>query len=273
MRTGRDRPPWSAAGQRDKALRKALFWLGYSAVADFARAGLEMNVLFHAPLMPGPKIVAANHPTTMDPFLLLALIDEPMSILVTGDVFKIPLFGRYLRAAGHIPVIKTDGRPAFDEALALLQVGHTVGIFPEGRLSPMEGEIGIAPARSGVARLALATGAAVVPVGIHLPANRIRQIKGKIDKTPGVARLVWRGSYAMTVGWPRHFCGDSQDWPLVRSVSDQIMDEIAALHRSSRQRLTSGRHCVSSPTPRRLPRGVPLRRSVMVGGIVSDEKC
>jgi 1-acyl-sn-glycerol-3-phosphate acyltransferase len=225
---------WSVAGQRDQAVRNALFWLGCSAVTEMAQAGLQMDVTFQDPLPVGPKIIAANHPTTLDHFLLLALIDEPMSILVTGDVFNIPLFGSYLRAAGHIPVIKTDGRSAFGQALAHLQGGRTIGIFPEGRLSPMEGAIGIARARSGAARLALWTGAAAVPVGIHLPQDRIRHIAGKIDKTPGVARLVLSGPYAMTAGGPLHFSGDPEDRALVRSVSGQIMDQIAALRRESR---------------------------------------
>ena len=251
-------------------MQKVLYYSGRTLIELLTRLALDLDVRWHAPLPRGPKVIVANHPTTTDPFYILALAREPMSILVTGDVFRIPLLGRYLRAAGHIPVIKTNGRPAFDKALALLRAGQTIGIFPEGRLSPMvdgdtsrptlgsrpmgglspiPGEIAIARARSGTARLALGAGVAVVPVGIHLPQNRIRHIEGKINGTVGFARLVRRGPYAMTVGEPLRFTGDPEDRELVRLVSEQIMDQIAALRHQSRRRLALQKHQVLSLRP------------------------
>ena len=91
------------------------------------------------------------------------------------------VLGRYLRAAGHIPVITGNGRAAFEEAKRLLGAGQTVTIFPEGSISPLEG--GFYPARTGVARLALSTGAPVIPVGIHLDRERIQHWVGQGAKT------------------------------------------------------------------------------------------
>jgi 1-acyl-sn-glycerol-3-phosphate acyltransferase len=228
-----------------------LFWLGCSAVDRFARSRLEMDVQWQAPLPVGRKILAANHPTTFDPFLMLTLTPEQVSILVTGDVFKIALFGRYLRAAGHIPVERANGRAAFDQARQLLQSDRTIGIFPEGSLSPLDEGIGFGRPRTGTARLALGTGAPIIPVGIYLPPERIRFVRGKIDDTPGVARLYLRGPYAVTVGGPMRFEGDVEDRALVRAVSERIMQRIVGLSHESRLRYQR------SLTPEAMPRSRP----------------
>ena len=110
---------WSAKSQRRIASDKILYWLGCSAVDLFARSMLKMDVSWQAPLPSGPVIFAANHPTTLDPFLLLTLAPEETSILVTGGAFTVPLFGRYLRRVGHVPVVQGNGRAALKEAKQL----------------------------------------------------------------------------------------------------------------------------------------------------------
>ncbi|MBN1317536.1 MAG: 1-acyl-sn-glycerol-3-phosphate acyltransferase [Anaerolineales bacterium] len=216
--------------------QKLLFWFGCSAIVRFGQAHYEIDIAEYGPLPTGPKIFAANHPSTIDPIMLLALAPEQMSILVTGDVFKIPLFGPYLRAAGHIPVVRGRDREAFDEALRLLKAGRSIGIFPEGSLSPLGAEIGIGPARTGAVRLALESGAPIIPVGINLLKERIRFIHGKIDKTPGTARLYLNGPYAMTVGRPLRFSGNL-DREGVKEASRQVIQRIAGLARESRVRM------------------------------------
>ena len=67
--------------------------------------------------------------------------------------FQMPVLGCFLQGAGHIPVLARNGRAAFDAAAELLKEGKTVGIFPEGAQSPLEG--GACPAHTGVARLPL----------------------------------------------------------------------------------------------------------------------
>lgn len=80
-------------------------------------------------------------------------------------LFKVPLLGQLIRAFGSFPVDirKGKGESAFREALNVLNDGDALGIFPEGQRSergPM-GEL-----RTGVARLAIETGAPIVPVTI-----------------------------------------------------------------------------------------------------------
>ena len=85
-------------------LQQAWYSLGRIAVASYAQMMLRMDIARHTPLPGGPKIIAANHPTTADPVWITRLTSEPMHILITEMCFKVPLVGRSLRMAGHVPV-------------------------------------------------------------------------------------------------------------------------------------------------------------------------
>lgn len=222
--------------------RQALYHVGHAAMHAYAHTLLDLNVRYAAPLPAGPKIFAANHPTTLDPFLLLTLTREEVSILVTEFCFMLPVFGRYLHGAGHIRVVPGNGRPAFNEAVQRLRAGHSVGIFPEGALSPLEG--GVCYAHTGVARLAAATGAPVIPVGIALQRERIHFRETQAGTESVTARWYLSGAYAMTVGEPLIFNGDEEDRASVRSTTDQIMRRIVNLAAESEARLP-----VTRPAP------------------------
>lgn len=215
---------------------QALFyWTGRAVMDLFARLALDTRVEWHTPLPAGPKIIAANHPTTLDPFLLLTVGFDRMSILVTESAFKVPGFGRYLQAAGHVPVFQANGRAAFDEGARLLQMGRTVGIFPEGALSPLDG--GLCHAHTGVARLALTANVPVVPIGIALHRPRIRFMDTHIDDIVETARWYLHGPYTLTVGEPLYFKGDVADRVYVRAVTDRILSDIARLEQQSAARV------------------------------------
>jgi 1-acyl-sn-glycerol-3-phosphate acyltransferase len=218
-------------------LDKVLYRSGRRVVYAYARLMFDMDVVKHAPLPEGPKIIAANHPTTTDPFFILTVVSEQMSVLVSGGIFEVPVFGRYLRLAGHVPVVHNSGGATIEAARRLLEAGRTLAIFPEGALSPLEGGLGFHRPHSGVARLALSTGAPVIPVGIHLERERIRFVETKVDGESEVGRLYLRGPYAMTVGEPMRFRGDVEDWEYVRSVSERIMQRIIRLSRESALRV------------------------------------
>jgi 1-acyl-sn-glycerol-3-phosphate acyltransferase len=235
-------------------LEKGLYWFGRFAVSLHTRLMLRTDVHWHAPLPDGPKILAANHPTTTDPFYILTLVPDQVSVLVTEAAFGVSGFGCYLQRSGHVPAARNSGGATVKALQRKIEAGRTVAIFPEGALSPLEG--GLHQPHTGAARLALITGAPVIPVGIGLQPQRIRFSKAEVDGE--VAHLYLRGPYAMTVGQPLHFRGNVEDREYVRSVSEQIMQRIISLAGESAQR-------VRAPIPAEtelLPNSVGLAKAV-----------
>jgi 1-acyl-sn-glycerol-3-phosphate acyltransferase len=113
----------------------------------------------------GPVIIAGNHPSYLDPALVALPIKRPIRFMAWDTLFKIPFFGQLIRTLGAFPVDlrKGKGEAAFREATRVLESGEALGIFPEGQRS-QQGPMG--ELRNGVARLALETGAPIVPVTI-----------------------------------------------------------------------------------------------------------
>lgn len=113
----------------------------------------------------GAVIIAGNHPSYLDPVLVTIPLHRRIRFMAWEALFKIPVLGWLIRALGAFPVDirKGRGESAFREAIQVLSSGEVLGIFPEGQRSdrgPM-GEL-----KTGVARLAIETGAAIVPVTI-----------------------------------------------------------------------------------------------------------
>ena len=154
-----------------------------------------------------------------------------------------------------MPVITGNGRTAFEKAEQLLRAGRTIVIFPEGALSPGEG--GFHQPHTGVARLALSTGAPVIPVGIHLERERIESIETEVGGRAETGRLYLQGPYAMTVGKPMSLSGDIEDREYVRSVSGRIMQRIMGLSQESALRIRAAR----------LSRTAPMTASLMTASL------
>ena len=218
-----------------KLTQTIAYKLGRKLICFYAQILLNMDVFWQAHLPAGPKLIVANHPSTTDPFYLLALFPQPLSILIIEHAFKAPLFGGILRLSGHIPVRSADRHSAFDAAHQRLLDGHTIAIFPEGDLSPRQG--GLLPAHSGAARLALMTGVPVVPIGIYFRRERARPLVSKFNGKSETGYWYLRGPYGVTVGDPMHFQGDTEDRIHVKSISNLIMNAINSLALASQRRL------------------------------------
>ena len=107
-------------------------------------------------------------------------------------------------------------------------------IFPEGLISPLAG--GFHKARTGVARLAIASGAPVFPVGIHLQKDRLHTLRSVVSGKEEISHWYLRGPYSVTVGAPMRFTGDINDHEHVKDSAHQIMVQIMKLAYESEQR-------------------------------------
>ncbi len=133
--------------------------------ARFDVAGLE-----HVPAR-GPALLAANHRSYFDVVALAvaaARIGRPVRFLAKRELFDAPLVGWLARALGGIPVDRGSGSAEpLRQAEAALRAGELVIVLPQGTIP--RGDAFYDPVltgRTGAARLAAATGAPVVPVGL-----------------------------------------------------------------------------------------------------------
>lgn len=109
----------------------------------------------------GPVIFAANHLSFLDGPVMVGAASRYMHVMVRHDMFK-GFLGWVLDTSGQIPVNRAGDRGALQFAKDVLERGDCVGILPEGT----RGTGDAARVNSGVAWLALNSGAAVVPVAI-----------------------------------------------------------------------------------------------------------
>jgi 1-acyl-sn-glycerol-3-phosphate acyltransferase len=160
----------SALGEfRERSLKRGvnplLYGLARLILVPFFRLyfRLERIGAEHLPRS-GPLLLAANHRSFLDPFVIGALARRPVYYVAKRELFEHRLQAWVLNGLGAFPVDRGSGdSDAMATARAILQRGDCVVIFPEGT-RVRTGALG-RPHR-GVGRLALETGAPVVPVAV-----------------------------------------------------------------------------------------------------------
>jgi 1-acyl-sn-glycerol-3-phosphate acyltransferase len=166
----------------------------------------------------GPLIIAANHLSHIDPAFIMTAVKRPISYMSKKEHFDGAVRRLVFKRVGVIPVDREAGGPdALDGAIEVLNDGGAVGIFPEGTRSK-DGEIG--KGKTGVARLASTTGAAVVPVAIR-QTDDVWPVSKRIPRP-------WRKFY-YKFGDPIYFTHSDVNSDTLRQFTDKVMENIVAL--------------------------------------------
>ena len=177
----------------------------------------------------GPAILASNHLSFSDSFFLPAVLDRKVTFIAKAEYFTSPgvkgkLTAAFFKGVGQLPVDRSGARGAGEAAIKsgieVLERGELFGIYPEGTRSP-DGRL-YRGKPGGLARVALATGAPVIPVAM-IDTEKI-QPPGKV-----VPKLMRPG---IRIGKPLDFSryhGMEHDRFILRSVTDEVMYEIMKL--------------------------------------------
>jgi 1-acyl-sn-glycerol-3-phosphate acyltransferase len=186
----------------------------------------QVEGLHHVPRT-GPVILASNHLSFSDSIFTPLITPRKVTFVAkaeyfTGKGIKGWLTRMFFVGTGTIPVDRSGGRAAraaLDTQLQVLRAGGVAGIYPEGTRSP-DGRL--YRGKTGVARLALESGAPVVPV-VMLNADEI-QPPGKL--IPKIARV--RIRFGTPLDFSR-YAGLAGDRFVERAVTDEIMYELMEL--------------------------------------------
>lgn len=177
----------------------------------------------------GALIIAGNHISFADEIFTPLAARRQVFYFAKAEYFTSPglrgrAMGAFFRGLGQVPVERGDTRSAaasFEVGLDVLRQGRALGIYPEGTRSP-DGRL--YRFRTGVARLALRSGAVVVPVGL---------IGTRAVLPPGSRR--WRHApVAVHFGAPLDFRGqeaDERSARRLRAITEEIRQAVQALSR------------------------------------------
>lgn len=178
----------------------------------------KVEGLQHVPA-DGPVIIAANHLAAIDSLYLSLVMSRRIKFLAKQEYFVgTGLRGWFIRqvmaVTGQVPVDRTGGSAAADSLAAakrILDAGDVWAIYPEGTRSP-DGRV--YRGRTGVIRVAMETGAPVIPV-----------VLSGTDRVQRRGQRFWRfGKVRVLFGQPRTFT--PADHKGVRSATDELMKDL-----------------------------------------------
>ena len=169
----------------------------------------------------GPAILASNHLSFIDSFFIPLLVKRPVVYLGKADYFDSWKTRWFMSVANVIPVRREGGsasEAAIQAGIQALGRGQVIGIYPEGTRSP-DGRL--YRGKTGVARMALETGAPVIPVAVR-GTDEVMPIGSRFPKTIS-------GRVRVEFGRPLRFdrfLDRPKDRFVLRSVTDEILYEI-----------------------------------------------
>ncbi|ALO92318.1 Acyltransferase [Streptomyces hygroscopicus subsp. limoneus] len=204
------------------------YLLKYVVLGPLLRVVFQPRIegLEHVPAS-GPAIIAGNHLSFSDHFLMPAILKRRITFLAKAEYFTGPgvkgrLTAFFFRSAGQIPVDRSGkeaGQPAIREGLGVLRRGELLGIYPEGTRSH-DGRL--YKGKVGVAVMALTAGVPVVPCAMI--GTFEAQPPGKV--VPRIHPVTIR--FGEPLDFSR-YAGMEREKTVLRAVTDEIVYSILAL--------------------------------------------
>ena len=205
-----------------------LYSIGKVTVGTAMILGWRPHVegLEHIPAT-GGAVFAGNHVSVADELFLGSVVPRHLAFWAKAEYFAGKGVGGFLtkkmmEGLGAIKVERAGGRAAltaFDGAIPVLKAGDMVAVYPEGTRSP-DGRL--YRGRTGAARLAVAAGVPIIPVGM-LGTERVQPIGQPYPK------LVGWGKVTIKFGKPIETAGRADDRTSLRALTDEVMAEIQKL--------------------------------------------
>lgn len=223
----------------------ATYALGRFVVAPLARLVYRPHVEGRGNVpKSGPVIFASNHLSFIDSIAIPVAAPRPVHFLAKSSYFDGPGLGGWLSkqfftAIGAVPVQRGAGQAALDaleQQRALLEQGSIVALYPEGTRS-LDGRL--YKGRTGVAFLALQTGAPVVPVGL-IGTDDVMPVGAKMPSL--THRVTVKFGEPLDLG--HH--GPATSGRARRAATDEIM---SAIHALSGQELANAYNEVPAQSP------------------------
>jgi 1-acyl-sn-glycerol-3-phosphate acyltransferase len=209
---------------------KAGYRLGRALIAPFMRAVYRPRIEGRENVPhDGPVIFASNHLSFIDSVAIPVAAPRPVHFLAKSSYFDTWSSRTFFTAIGAIPVVRGAGQAALDaldQQRMLLDTGSAVALYPEGTRS-LDGRL--YKGRTGVAFLALQTGAPVVPVGL-LNTDKVMPVGAKFPALK--PKITVRFGEPLDLG--HH--GPASSGKARRLATDDIM---AAIHALSGQELAN----------------------------------
>ena len=176
----------------------------------------------------GGCVVVGNHISHLDPLTFAHFVyghGRIVRFLAKVEVLDVPVIGKLIRATGQIPVYRmtSDASQAFRAAVAAVEEGKCVAVYPEGTLT-RQPELWPMVGKTGAARIALASGAPVIPIAQWGPQDILWPYAAR-------PKLLPRKTVVLKAGDPVDL-DDLREQPLTPQVlheaTDRIMDAITA---------------------------------------------
>jgi len=183
-------------------------------------AGLRIRVEGTERIDPATRyIFVANHGSYLDIPVLFVAVPQPLRFMAKVSLFKVPVFGQGLRAAGFIPIDRKDrskAKDSLDLAAERIRKGNSIIIFPEEHRT-LTGEL--QAFQRGAFVLAMRGGLPLVPMAIH----------GTYQAFPPRRWAVRSGPVRVTIGEPIQTAGLSirKRDELMSAMRSQIAEMLA----------------------------------------------